>query len=429
MVADSAQAMATNIAGSDVDVYLSTRAAQGFNAVQFTLVATPYISNSNANYATVAGIRPFTGAPVTTPNAAYWALMQTYVQKCLDNGLIAILNPYECGGGLPDLAAAGTPACTAFGQHLGNLFKNYPNVMWQLGNDFKVANGADFNVVNSLARGILAADPNHLMAIELYFPESTSFEPTGFGTYAATRMTMNGFYTYGPTYGYAMIAYNGSGTSFAGRAGTNKASPCPTFLLEANYEYENLTGDDGSPLNLRRQAYWSTLAGSSGQIYGNGYVWGFSSTQGKNIALGGGSSRTPVWLNNLASTGEAQLMIWKNFFASIPWHNLAPDQKHAVGTSGYGTPALTGPYSSNNYVTVAANSGIHTAVAYFPLGSLNTLAIALGGFAGTVTAQWFDPTSGLYASIGAFPNAGTRAFTPSGANGTGDPDRVLLLTA
>ena len=84
--------------------------------------------------------------------------------------------------------------------------------------------------------------------------------------------------------------------------------------------------------------------------------------------------------------------------------------------------------SSGTYVTLGATADGHYAIAYFSLGSASTLTVALSGFAGTVTAKWFDPTNGAYTSIGTFPNSGSHNFTPRGKNNAGDPDWVLLLT-
>jgi hypothetical protein len=44
-----------------------------------------------------------------------------------------------------------------------------------------------------------------------------------------------------------------------------------------------------------------------------------------------------------------------------------------------------------------------------------------------IQAQWYDPTSGTYTSIGRFDNTGTQNFTPPGNNSTGDSDWVLVL--
>ena len=85
------------------------------------------------------------------------------------------------------------------------------------------------------------------------------------------------------------------------------------------------------------------LSGQTGQIYGNGYVWGFEINGGSNIYYSTGvGGATGSWKANLHTTGAADLLRWKNFFTSIPWWELVPDQTHVVGMSGYGTPKFSG---------------------------------------------------------------------------------------
>lgn len=420
MMADSAQNLMGGLVPSDAQFYFSTRGSQGFNAIQFDVVSTPYVSNKNANHATPDGIAPFSSALIrSTPNATYFARVDQYVNLCAQNNMVAILNPYESaspsGGGLPELVAAGTAACLAYGTYLGNRYKNFPNVMWQLGNDCIITTQAQFNVMQAMAQGLRAGGDNHLMTIELEFPESTAFEATGFGTFASL-MNMNGAYTYGPTYGECLVAYNAGSVSFAGKAGTNTTPQCPSIMLEANYEFEHNDGTDGgSTLNLRKQSYWTVLGGNSGQIYGAGGIWNFAGS----------------WQSALVTTGVKHMVIWKNLFESVGWQDLIPDQTHVFGTAGYGTPAITGLFASNNYVALSAKANGTCAVTYFPLGSGNTLTINMAKFAGLVRAQWFDPANGSYTAVAGSPftNSGRHNFSPVGKNSAGDPDWVLLFTA
>src|SRR5262245_19805743 len=53
MVADSGQCMSrlTTRGSPNASTYVVQRARQGFNAIQFDLVSTPYVHNRNTNYA------------------------------------------------------------------------------------------------------------------------------------------------------------------------------------------------------------------------------------------------------------------------------------------------------------------------------------------------------------------------------------------
>jgi hypothetical protein len=439
MLADSAQTL-VNIYGSDVTNYLSTRASQGFTAIQLDLVATSYVRAIHPYGATSASgaVYAFSNHGAITSgyatNSTYWTLMDSYVSAINALGMTAILNPYEGNVGAMDLVNAGDTACYSYGQFLGNRFKN-ADVIWHLGNDLQVTSSAIFQSFQNLAKGILAADPSHLMTIELFDTAnprggsgfSTSFDNEGgygsFGSVFGSR-GINGSYTYGPTYGYTGVAYNGSGTSFGGEAGTNLASPCPVILLEANYLGENLLGDGSSAITYRKQPWWLTLAGGlGGYIFGTKWTWGFSSE----------------WSSHLTD-GVSDVQKWLAFMESISWWTLEPDFGRAMastGATGWNRASLVGTgsaYSSDAYICQAADSltgGAHLSVAYFSQGSAQTLTVRMNQFAGPVTAKWVDPASGSSSTISGSPftNSGTHPFSPSGNNSAGDPDWALLFTA
>ena len=84
MLADSAQTL-INIYGSDVTNYLSTRASQGFTAIQFDLVAASYVRATYPYGATSASgaVYAFSDHGAITSgyatNPASWTLMDSYV--------------------------------------------------------------------------------------------------------------------------------------------------------------------------------------------------------------------------------------------------------------------------------------------------------------------------------------------------------------
>jgi collagenase-like protein with putative collagen-binding domain len=58
------------------------------------------------------------------------------------------------------------------------------------------------------------------------------------------------------------------------------------------------------------------------------------------------------------------------------------------------------------------------------------VTVEMGKFDGSVTAKWYDPTSGNSNTIAGSPfaNTGSHGFSTPGNNSAGDPDWVLLLT-
>ena len=307
-----------------------------------------------------------------------------------------MLDPIETGGWLPTMLANGTANCRAYGQYLGNRYKNFPNIIWSNGNDFQNwSTPSNDVVVLAVASGIKDYDTNHLQTIELNFYISSSLDDSNW----APIVGLNAAYTYSPTYAEVLHAYNQSSTM-------------PAFLIEANYEYEtNSNADGGSIRILRTQEYWTMLSGASGQLYGNFYTVRFPSG----------------WQNYLDTPGVTQLAYMANLFGPRAWYKLVPDQTHAFVTGGYGNFVSSGLISGNNFVTSAVTPDGSLGMAYLPRGG--TITVAMTNLQNTISARWFDPSVNSFTTIAGSPfsNTGTQNFTSPGNNSAGDPDWVLVL--
>ena len=66
-------------------------------------------------------------------------------------------------------------------------------------------------------------------------------------------------------------------------------------------------------------------------------------------------------------------------------------------------------------------------MAYVP--SNRTITVDMSRLSGPVTARWYDPSAGTFASISGTPfaNSGSQQFTTPGANADGTDDWVLVL--
>jgi hypothetical protein len=311
------------------------------------------------------------------------------------NGIVVMLDPIETGGWLATMLANGTANCQAYGQYLGNRYKNFPNIIWISGNDFQDwSNPNDDAVVTAVALGIKSVDTNHLQTVELSYTLSSSLDDTNW----APIIGLNGAYTYSPTYDEVLHAY---------RQSTN----VPVFMEEANYEFEALQGPVTTAPILRQQEYWTLLSGGAGQLYGNHYIWPFSSG----------------WQTNLDTPGAIEMRYVTALFVPRAWYNLVADTNHLVVTAGYGTYSSSGTVAANNYLTAASTPDGTLAIAYMP--TVRTITVNMATFSAAVTARWYDPSSGNYSSIAGSPfaNSGTRTFTPSGNNADGDGGWVLVL--
>jgi hypothetical protein len=259
------------------------------------------------------------------------------------------------------------------------------------GNDFQGwAVQSDDALMQEVALGIKETDPNHIHTVELNFPTSSSLDDSSW----APIISLNAAYTYYPAYAEVLHAYN-------------QSASMPVFMVESFYEFEN----ESTPAILRLQEYWSALSGATGQLYGNGYTWGFITD----------------WKNQLDTPGAEQFGHMKALFEPRAWYELVPDQAHTVVTAGYGSFSSTGWPGNSDYVTAARTPSGKLVMAYVP--SARTVTVDMSQLSGPVTARWYDPVVGSFASIAnsPFANTGSSDFTTPGTNAGGDEDWVLVL--
>jgi hypothetical protein len=402
IVGDSAWSLVVNLSEADAAAYFANRQARGFNSVLFSvLVGANVFGRSDAS--TYDGIIPFTTpGDLSTPNPAYFQRVEDMINLAAKYGLCVFLVPTETDGWLSTFENNGAQKCSNYGTYLGNRYKGCPNIVWAHGNDYQTWPSGD-NVLIPLANAIKAADPAHLQTIELNYLNSCSLDDSNW----ASAIAINWVYTYFPTYAEELRAYN-------------LPNVMPVMLGEANYEQEhNGNTDGGSVETLRRQEYWSMLAGTTGQLYGSYWTDRFASG----------------WQNNLNTPGALQLGYLASLFNSLPWYNLVPDQSHALVTAGYGTfytnlsaGTASGTIPADTYATAALTPDGNLALVYLP--TVRTLTVDMTKLAGSIVARWFDPSNGNYTTVAGSPlaNTGKSQFIPPGKTSDGQGDWVLILT-
>ena len=99
----------------------------------------------------------------------------------------------------------GTTRCQQYGQFLGNRYRNYPNIIWNLGNDFQ-----QWRTPQNDAVILAIAD-----GMQKCRSESFNHSPTRLSVSESQddpnwipRINTNGVYTYYPTYAETLVAYN-----------------------------------------------------------------------------------------------------------------------------------------------------------------------------------------------------------------------------
>jgi hypothetical protein len=399
IVGDSPHSLIGNLSVQDAAAYIANRKAAGFNALWVELLCVKY-AGCRSDGATFDGIKPFTTpGDLSTPNPAYFARADAIIRLAARSGIVVFLDPIETGGWLGVLRANGTAKDRAYGRFLGTRYKSFKNIVWISGNDFQTwSNASDDAVVLAVAKGIQSVAPQHIQTVELNYNKSGSLDDPRW----RSVVKLDAAYTYYPTYAQVLHEYN-------------RKQFLPVFMAEAGYEFEQNTSwiSPGTPQILRRQEYWSMLAGATGQFYGNHYTWPFSDG----------------WKDHLDSPGSVQIGDLVKLFAGRPWFELVPDQSHKIVIAGYGTFSSTGNVGSSDYVTTASTPDGKLAMSYLPSGG--SIVVRMARLGGHIQARWYDPADGTYSSVAGspFPNTGSVHFTAPGKNADGDPDWVLVLTA
>ena len=398
LAGDAPQALMVKLTEADAGLYFSNRVAHGFNAVWINLLCRPG-TGGRKDGATYDGILPFTTTDdLSAPNEAYFARCDRMMGLAQVHGLLVILDPAETIDHLKILVANGPEKCRAFGRYLGQRYRGFANVVWMSGNDFQGwRDPKNDEAALALAKGIRETDPDHLQTVELNYEVSGSLDDAKW----EPVISISCAYTYYPTYAQVLKEYN-------------RPNFLPVIMIESDYEFEQRA----TPAVLRREEYWSILAGATGQVYGSGPIWPFADQ----------------WKGALDSTGAVQMAWVKALFEPRAWFDLVPDQRHKLVVSGYGTfdgASHEGNHyvMTSDYVTAGRTPDGRLAIVFMP--SLRPLKLDLSQLCGPVTARWYDPSRGTFSPIAGspFPNSGRPYFIPPGNNAAGDGDWLLVLEA
>jgi hypothetical protein len=398
VVGDSAWSLIVQPTDAEIDRYLEDRARRGFTAVIVNLIEHKFCTTPPR---TRAGLAPFQKpGDFAAPNPAYFDFAYRVVKKAGDRGLSVWLFPAYLGygggdeGWFREMKASGRASLRAYGRFVGKRFKDLPNLVWVMGGDF-TPDQADQWTVAEIAEGIRAEDPERLMAA--HGSPTSGSAVKAFGSPA--WLTVNAVYSYEPALFRPLLAEY------------HRRPPRPFVLLESVYEGEH----DSKPEQIRRQAYWALLSGACGQFLGNNPIWHFD-----------GPGLFPIkttWQQALDGTGSRDMARLRQAFADLPWHQLAPDEGHAVVRDGHS--------SGTAAALTAATADRRFSVTYIPSTGTEprTLTLDLGQFSGPVTARWYNPADGRSTAIdgGPFPNRATHAFRTPGDNGTKSNDWLLIL--
>ena len=174
----------------------------------------------------------------------------------------------------------------------------------------------------------------------------------------------------------------------------------PVLMAEGAYEEGSEYGFEVTPLWVRRQAYYSYLAGAH-HTYGHNDSWRV----------------LPTWKAALDAPGARQLtLLRRSFEAMKEWWLLVPDQ--TVFASGGNTEGkvlnLAARHQDGQWIMVYLGSQASFSI------NMSKITAAKAG-----EARWIDPRSGEAVGAGRFANAGGITLSPP----VGWEDALLILEA
>lgn len=410
---DSAQSLIVNLTYAEAQSYFSDRQAKGFNTINVNLLEHKFGINAPANRRKDA---PFTKpGDFSTPNEAYFAFADSIIDLAASNGMLLSLAPMYLGygggeeGWWKELNSSTNTleVCFAFGQYLGNRYKNRRNIFWVIGGDYLPPSGSEGeHRLHALMEGIKSSGDAHLWAGDWNAPSISTDERM-----FASEMDLNAVYTSGTkarpgiTYDEARVAYEYSPHH-------------PAYLKETGYEDERWVPGDAA--SVRKYEYWAILEGcTEGGFFGNRDIWEFATADWwSGFSFGHGP-----WQNALNSRGTLDMVRFGQLLDSLPWYDLVPS-----GSAGMKTLLTQAAKDGQpDHIAAAATIDRKVLVAYDP--ESENITVDMAQLKGSLRARWFDPTSGRTTEIPGNPllGKGTHDFVPPGRNSAGEKDWVLIL--
>ena len=325
----------------------------------------------------VYGQKPWINNDPLTPNEAYFKNVDSVIGIARENNLIFSVTLYH----QRYRKYITLKNALAWAKWLAQRYKDVPNIVWSMTPEAK----QEFvSILRQLAAGLHEGDGGyHLITFKPDpAPYSSSF------IHDEDWLDFNSMQTWNSVnLIYPMVTKD-----------YNLKPVKPVLMAEGAYEAGSEYGFEVSPLWIRRQAYYSYLAGAH-HTYGHNDSWRV----------------LPTWKKALDAPGACQMgVLKKTFLARKEWWYLVPDQ--SIFASGGKTDGrvlnLSARHKDGKWIMVYLGSKTSF--------SINMNKIVAGN---KVNAFWIDPKTGDSDSINNLANKAVESFsTPDGWE-----DAVLIL--
>ena len=392
ITSDSAWCLVNGLTDGEIDAYLATRQAQGFNTVLFMLISKHDHCAVGGGSVDRYGESPFVGGDDdwSVLNEAYWSRVDRILDKIEARGMLAMVTPaylgyvcyYSQQGWCDVMSSQSVERMSAYGAFLGRRYRAQNNIIWVAGGDATPGYPGIDERVDALMSGIAAQDTGHKLMTGHAGRGVSAFE--AFGTHSWLKLN---------------TAYDGDSCPDDTMVDQIEAEYARTPVMPLLSIEQRFDQEGASEVCIADQYLWAALGGAVGHSYGNGYVWTFA--PGWESEIGIDSPLAKV------HTNSAKLIRSRRYWL------LEPDTTHDVVTSGYGSGTST-------VATSRASTG-ESVMAYVPEGGTR-ITVDMRRLSGTsAIAYWYDPESGAATPVGTFPTVGQLEFVSPG------DARVLVL--
>ena len=357
---------------ADARAVLRNRKDKGFSAVLVMLIGHEPDPQPNIN-----GDYPWLDSDPSKPNERYFEHVDAVMRLACELDLVQVLGVYHKTQDrfyTPDRAREAA-------RWIANRYRDIPQIIWSM---YPEAKRQYLPVVKAIAEGLTEGDGGaHWITVHPDpSPQSSSF------VHQESWLAFNMLQTcIDIEQVYPMTAADYAFTPIK-----------PAVMAEGGYEGVEF-GRLITPLDVRRQAWWSYLAGGH-HVYGHNDNW----------------QAPEKWRDWVDAPGSRHLGVLRSIITSLKrWWDIIPNQSIIAKGVGSGIELNAAAHSSAEDWALVYLSG--KCAASIRMDRIKTSE--------TVAASWIDPRSGERRRIGTFQYADVKEFaTPDGWE-----DALLLLEA
>jgi len=350
---------------------------EGVKSKGFVFIQVMLMGVGDGTVPNVHGQKPWINDNPLTPNEAYFKNVDSVMQIARDNNVIISMTLYH----QRYRKCITLDKARQWAKWVARRYKDFPNIVWSMTPE---ATQEFVPIIRELAAGLREGDGGrHLITFKPDpSPYSSSF------IHSEEWLDFDSM----QTWTWVELIYPMVTNDY------NLKPVKPVLMAEGAYEEGPEYEFDVTPLWVRRQAYYSYLAGAH-HTYGHNDSWRV----------------LPTWKKALDAPGACQLSILKKIFLGLKeWWYLIPDQSiFANGGKTDGTVLnLAARHKDGKWIMVY--------LADKASFSINMNKLASGSKA---NASWINPKIGEPVPIGSFSTTGVASFsTPNGWE-----DAILIL--